>query len=88
MNSNKATTNNNIPLKILRQSAEVTVTTLQLLLNNALSNSEFSGNLKLADITSVFKNKDPLDKTNHRPVSVFPSVSKIFERLMQKQMNI
>ena len=47
----------------------------------------FPENLKLADVIPVFKKKDPLDKTNHRPVSVLPPVSKIFERLMQKQIN-
>ena len=33
--NNKATTNNIIPPKILRESAEVTANTLQLLFNNA-----------------------------------------------------
>ena len=87
LNPNKATTHNNIPPKILWQSADVTGNTLQLLFNNAISNSEFPENLKLADVTPVFKKKDPLDKTNYRPVSVLPPVSKIFERLMQKQIN-
>ena len=87
LNPNKATTHNNIPPKILRQSAEVTANTLQLLFNNAISNSEFPENLKLADVTPVFKKKDPLDKTNYRPISVLPPVLKIFEGLMQKQIN-
>ena len=81
LNPKKATTHNNITQKILRQSAEVTANTLQLLFNNAISNSVFPENLKLADVTPVFKKKDPLDKTNYRPVSVLPPVSKIFERL-------
>ena len=83
LNPNKATTHNNIPPKILRQSAEVTANTLQLLFNNAISNSEFRENLKLADVAPVFKKKDPFDKTNYRPVSVFLR----FQRLMQKQIN-
>ena len=87
LNSNKAKTYNNIPTKIIRQSAEFTANTLQLLFNNAISNSEFPESLKLADVTLAFKKKDPLDKTNYRPVSVLPPVSKIFERLMQKQVN-
>ena len=58
---------------------------MQLLFNNAISNSEFPENLKLA-VTPVFKIKDPLDKTNYKPVSVLLPVSKIFERLMQKQI--
>ena len=30
---------------------------------------------------------DTLDKMNYGPVSVSPAVSKIFERIMQKQIN-
>ena len=87
LNPNKATAHNNILPKILWKSAEGTVNTLQLLFNDAILNSEFPENLKLADVTPVFKNKTPLDKTNYRPVSVLPPVSKIIERLIQKQIN-
>ena len=72
LNPSKAITHNNIPSKILRQSAAVTAYTLQLLFNSAISNSEFPENLKLAYVTLVFKKKTRLDKTNYRPVSVFP----------------
>ena len=68
--SNKATTHNNIPPKILPQSAEVTANTMQLLFNNAISNSEFPEDLELADVTPIFKKNNPLDKTNYRPVKV------------------
>ena len=64
LNPNKATTHNNIPPKILWQSAEVTGNTLQLLFNNAISNSEFPENLKLTDVTPVFNKKGPIGKTN------------------------
>ena len=87
MNPNKATAHNNILPKILWKSAEGTVNTLQLLFNDAILNSEFPENLKLADVTPVFKNKTPLDKTNYRPVSVLPPVSKILERLLQKRLS-
>ena len=42
--------------------------------------------MKLADITPVLKKKDPLRKENYRPVSILSAISKIFERLMQKQI--
>ena len=38
-------------------------------------------------VTAVFKKKDPLHKTNYCPVSVLPTVSKLFEKIMQKQVN-
>ena len=59
LSPNKAITHNNIPSKILRQSAAVTAYTLQLLFNSAKSNSEFPENLKSADVTPVYKKKDP-----------------------------
>ena len=52
-----------------------------------LSNCEFPENLKLADVTPVFKKKRPFRQNENRPVSALPPVSKIFERLMQKQIN-
>ena len=55
--------------------------------NYSIEKSDFPQNLKLADITPVYKKNDPLDKTNYRPVNVLPVVSKIFERIMQKQIN-
>ena len=48
----------------------------------------FLDKLKLADITSCFKKNNPLEKENYRPVSVLPVVSKIFERIMQKQVTL
>ena len=45
--------------------------------------------LKLADATPIFKKGDPQSVKNYRPVSVLPNVSnvsKVFERIMLKQI--
>ena len=47
---------------------------------------KFSSQLKLADITPLHKKLESIKKENYRPVSLLPVVSKLFERLMQKQM--
>ena len=47
----------------------------------------FSQNAKLADVTPGCKEKGPELVENHRPVSVLPSVSKIFETVIQKQIS-
>ena len=57
------------------------------LFNYSIEKSDFPQNLKLANITPVYKKSDPLDKTNYQPVCVLPVVTKIFERIMQKQIN-
>ena len=42
--------------------------------------------LKLANVTPVFKNDAGTSKDNYRPVSILPKFSKIFEKLLQKQL--
>ena len=46
-----------------------------------LEKQYFPQNLKLADITPAFK--DPTLAENYSPVSVLPTVSKVFERIIQ-----
>ena len=47
----------------------------------------FPDKLKLADISPIFKNGDRNDKLNYRPVSILPSISKLYERLIFYQIN-
>ena len=82
----KATAGNSISSKTLKLSADISADILQNRFNNMLSTGNFPDNIKLADITPVFKKKDPLKKENYRPVSILSAISKIFERLMQKQI--
>ena len=60
----KATTRNSIPSKTLKLSPDISANVLQSLFNDMLSTGNFPDNMKLADITSVFKKKDPLKKEN------------------------
>ena len=41
----------------------------------------------MADLTTVFKKIDSTLAENYRPLIVLPAVSKVFEKLMQKQLN-
>ena len=51
-----------------------------------LLDKNFSENLKLADVTPIFKKKDKTFVENYGSVSVLPTVSKILERIMQKRI--
>ena len=44
--------------------------------------------IKLPTSRFMVKKKYPLNKVNYRPVSVLPSISKIVENLMPKQINV
>ena len=72
---------------MLKTSSDATANILQKLLNEFLETGTYPDSSKLADITSVFKKKSYLNNTNYRPVSVLPIVSKLFEKIMQKQIN-
>ena len=47
----------------------------------------FSDKLKQSELIPVYKKLDPLDKENHRPVSLLSHASKVFERIIHKQIN-
>ena len=54
--------------------------------NNALSSSQYPNGLKYADVTPVFKKDDKSEKSNYRPISILPNLSKVYERIMQNQI--
>ena len=73
---------------MLKTSAMVTAETLLQLFKQALTTGEFPSNLKNADVTPISKKNNPLSKKNYRPISVLPVISKVFEKLMQNQINL
>ena len=57
------------------------------LVNNSVLNHDFPNNLKNTNVTPLYKKDGNIDKKNYRPINVLPSISKIFERLMFKQIS-
>ena len=55
-------------------------------INEAITNNKFPDTLKLSDVTTVYKKLHPSDKTNYRPVSVLPLLSKVFEKIIYDQL--
>ena len=47
----------------------------------------FPSSLKLGNITPIFKKDDPLDKSNYRPVSILPLLSKVYEGIIYNQLS-
>ena len=84
--SKKASTFQNIPPKHLRHASDVCGPILQKLINQSIRNNEFPDELKLAYISPIFKKEDVTSVKNYRPISVLLAVSKIYEKIMQKQI--
>lgn len=54
--------------------------------DKTLKSCQFPENLKLADITPVFKGDNKKLVKNYRPVNVLPTFSKVFEKIIEKQI--
>ena len=56
-------------------------------INKAIEIGNFPDILKMANVTTVFKKEDPLDKSNYRPVCILPLQSKVYERVIYSQLS-
>ena len=74
-----------IPLHILKR-CSFTFNNLTNCINDILTGISFPTSLKSAVITPIYKKGDLTDKTNYRPISILPLLSKIIERLMYNQL--
>ena len=77
----------NIPTKLLNKVSDICAPALNDIQNNEIiTQKRFPNNLKLADVTLVFKKEDASLLKNYRPVGGLPVPSKIYQRIMQKQI--
>ena len=59
---------------------------LAILFNTSIETSIFRDSWKLARVTPIFKEGDKDDKSNYRPISVLPAISRLFEKLTTDQL--
>ena len=86
LNIEKVTGFDNVPPKILKLGAEILSSPICNIINKCIDVSLFPNDLKLANVTPVFKKKDKLEVGNYRPVSILPTMSKIFEGVLCDQI--
>ena len=86
-NANKSNPIHSIPLKLVRNNSDIFIPILHNNFNNNINNETFPDNLKVSDIIPTHKKKERILKSNHRPISLLPAISKIYEKLMENQLN-
>ena len=87
LNTKKSSTSGSIPATILKQSLDIYLPLLTKSVNYTVNESEFPAELKHSEVIPLFEKEDPLKKENYRPVSLLPHLSKVFERIIYKQIN-
>ena len=86
LNNKKASTNGSIPVTILKQTLDTYIVKLTNTINHSILINEFPDNLKKGEVIPIYKKNDPLKKDNYRPVTLLSHLSKVFERIMHKQI--
>ena len=59
---------------------------LAFLFNTSIETSRFPDSWKVARVTPIFKEGDKAEKSNYRPISVLPVISRLFEKLVTNQL--
>ena len=75
-----------IPLKLLKFSIKSIVKPVVHIINSSLITGIFPDELKISKVVPVYKKGDKTDRSNYRPISVLPALSKIYERVMYNRI--
>ena len=86
LNVKKSSSSKAIPAKILKRSVHIYLPFLTICINHSFFANKFPDELKQSEVIPLCKKLDPLKKENYRPVSFLPHVSKVFERIIYKQI--
>ena len=86
LSSNKAQCNHDLPVKIIKANIDLFANFIYININNTLNYGIFPSELKLAEVVPVHKKDDKTNKSNFRPVSILPLLSKIYEGCIYSQI--
>ena len=70
-------------LKLLKMELSKSLT---LIINQIITTGIFPDSFKISKITPIFKKGDVSLLSNYRPISLLPTISKIFERILYNQL--
>ena len=72
--------------KLLKAIKSVISEAIAIIINQSILTGIFPDQLKLAKVKPLYKKGDKCCLNNYRPISLLPTISKIYERVMYKQL--
>ena len=75
-----------IPFKLLKLSSSIVGSSLAYIFKSCIDTEIFPNEWKIAKVTPLFKKGSKRELGNYRPISVLPLVSKIFEKIIYRQL--
>ncbi len=75
-----------ISTKLVKTDQDAVVIPVVTIINQTLNTGIFADRLKIAKICPIHKKDDDTLFTNYRPISLIPAISKIFEKVIFKQL--
>ena len=86
LDSKNSTGYDQISSNLLKRINEYIHKPLTLIVNQSLSSGIFPNKLNIAKVIPIFKKDDAHLLNNYRPISMLPTISKVFEKVVQEQL--
>ena len=87
LKSKTTTGYDNLSPKLIKSISHIISKPLTLLINQSFKTFIFPTKLKIAKVIPIYKKGDPKLIENYRPISLLPTISKIFERVAYNQLS-
>lgn len=75
-----------ISTKVIKKISSAILDPLVIMINNSIIEGSFPNRLKKAIVKPIYKKGEHLDTNNYRPISLLPTISKIFEKVMETKL--
>ena len=86
LNTAKASGSDGVSPYFLKHCSASLAPTLTLIINESLATGIVPDIFKVANICPLFKNGDPYNARNYRPISLLPIISKLLEKVVHRQL--